>query len=75
MADGVNVRGCVGEEARLGWNVWGGRLPVVWGVKLIDKKNREIGGPLALDGHSLMGGHNNQPKVVVNSEEGVREEM
>jgi hypothetical protein len=42
MADGVNVRGCVGEEARLGQNMWGGRLPVIWGVKLIDEKNREI---------------------------------
>ena len=38
MGDGDNVRGCVGEEARLGRNVWGGRLPVVWGVELIDKK-------------------------------------
>ncbi len=33
-----------------------------------------MGGPLALDGRRLMGGHNNQPKVVVNSEGGVREE-
>ncbi len=31
MGDGDEVRGCVVEEARLGWNVWGGRLPVVWG--------------------------------------------
>ena len=38
MGDGDDVRGCVGEEARLGRNVWGGRLPVVWGVELIDKK-------------------------------------
>jgi hypothetical protein len=38
MADAVEVRGCVGEEARLGRNVWGGRLPVIWGVELIDKK-------------------------------------
>ncbi len=38
MADGVEVRGCVGKEARLGRNVWGGRLPVIWGVKLIDEK-------------------------------------
>jgi hypothetical protein len=71
MGDGDDVRGCVGEEARLGWNVWGGRLPVVWGVKLIDEKNREMGGPLALDGHRLMGGRNNQPKVVINGEGGV----
>ena len=25
-----------------------------------------MGGPVALDGRRLMGGHNNQPKVVVN---------
>ena len=31
-------------------------------------------GPLALDGRSLMWGHNNQPKVVVDSEGGVGEE-
>jgi hypothetical protein len=59
MGDGDEVRGCVGEEARLGRNVWGGWLPIIWGVKLIDKKNREMGGPLALDGRRLMGGHNN----------------
>ena len=34
-----------------------------------------MGGPLALDGRCLMGGHNSQPKVVVNGEGGVREEM
>jgi len=33
MGDGDDVRGCVGEEVRLGRNVWGGRLPVVWGVE------------------------------------------
>jgi hypothetical protein len=38
MADSFNVTGCVGEEARLGRNVWGGRLPVVWGAELIHKK-------------------------------------
>jgi hypothetical protein len=27
MGDGDDVRGCVGEEVRLGRNVWGGRLP------------------------------------------------
>ncbi len=26
MEDGVDVKGCVGEEARPGQNVWGGRL-------------------------------------------------
>ena len=54
MADSVNVRGCIGEEARLGRNVWGGQLPIVWGVELINGKNREMGRPLALDGHHLM---------------------
>jgi hypothetical protein len=38
MEDGVDVKGCVGEEARLDRNVWGGRLPVIWGGILIDKK-------------------------------------
>ncbi len=38
MEDGVEVRGCVGEEARPGRNVWGGWLPIVWGGILIDKK-------------------------------------
>ena len=33
-----------------------------------------MGRPLALDGHRLMGGHNNQPKVIINGEGGVREE-
>jgi hypothetical protein len=74
MGDGVNVRGCDEEEARLGQKVWGGWLPVIWGVKLINEKNREMGGPLALDGRHLMWGHNNQPKVAVNSEGGIREE-
>ena len=74
MKDTVEVKGCVGEEARLGRNVWGGRLPVVWGVEIIDEKNSELGGPLALDGRRLLWGHNNQPKVVVNSEGGVGEE-
>jgi hypothetical protein len=60
----VDVRGCVGEEARPGRNVWGGQLPIVWGGILIDEKNREMGGPFALDGCRLMGGHNNQPKVL-----------
>jgi hypothetical protein len=74
MEDGVNIRGCIGEEARLGWNVLGGRLPVVWGGILIDEKNREMGGPLALDGCRLMGGHNNQPKVGINGGRGIEEE-
>ncbi len=39
MEDGVNVKGCAGEEARLGQNVWGGRLSVIWGGILTDEKN------------------------------------
>jgi hypothetical protein len=31
MEDGIDIRGCVGEEAMLDWNVWGGWLPIVWG--------------------------------------------
>jgi hypothetical protein len=41
MGDGDDVRGCIGEEARLGWNLWGRQLPVVWGVKLIIKNKRD----------------------------------
>jgi hypothetical protein len=74
MEDGVNIRGCIGEEARSGRNVGGGWLPIVWGGILIDEKNREMGGPLALDGCHLMGGHNNQPKVGINSGRGIEEE-
>ncbi len=74
MEDGVDIRGCAGEEARPGWNVWGGRLPIVWGGILIDKKNREMGGPFALDGRHLMGGHNNQPKVGIDGGRGIEEE-
>ncbi len=59
MEDGVDVKGCVGEEARPDRNVWEGGLPVVWGGILIVEKNREMGGPYALDGRRLMGGHNN----------------
>ncbi len=74
MEDGVNMKGCVGEEARPGRNVWGGWLPVIWGGILIDKKNREMGGPFALDGRRLMEGHNNQPKVGINYGSGIEEE-
>ncbi len=74
MEDGVDVRGCTGEEARPGQNVWGGRLPVIWTGIVIDKKNREMGGPLAFNGHRLMGGHNNQPKVGINGGRGIEEE-
>ncbi len=74
MEDGVDVRGCVGEDTRPGRNVWGGGLPVIWGGILINNKNREMGGPFALDGHCLMGGHNNQPKAGINSGRGIEEE-
>jgi hypothetical protein len=74
MEDGVNIRGCVGEEARPGRNVWGGQLPIVWGGILINKKNSKMGGPLALDGHRLMRGHNNQPKVGIDGGRGIEEE-
>ncbi len=36
MEDGVDVRGCIGEEAKPGHNVWGGWLPIVWGGILIN---------------------------------------
>jgi hypothetical protein len=74
MEDGVDVKGCTGEDARLGRNVWGGRLPVIWGGILIDEKNREMGGPFALDGRRLMEGHNNQPKVGMDNGRGIEEE-
>jgi hypothetical protein len=74
MEDGVDMKGCVGEEARLGRKVWGGRLPIVWGGIFINKKNSKMGGPLALDGCRLMGGHNNQQKVGINGGRGIEEE-
>jgi hypothetical protein len=74
MEDGVDVKGCIGEEAWLGSNVWGGRLPIIWGGILIDEKNREMGGPFALDGRRLMEGHINQPKVGINHGRGIEEE-
>ncbi len=74
MEDGVDMKGCIGEEARPGWKVWGGWLPVFWGGILIDKKNREMGGPFALDSHRLMEGHNNQPKVDIDDGRGIEEE-
>jgi hypothetical protein len=74
MEDGVDVKGCVGKEAWLGQNVWGGWLPIIWGGIIINKKNREMGGPFALDGRRLMEGHNNQPKVGINDGRGIEEE-
>ncbi len=74
MEDSVNVRECIGEEARPGQNMWGGRLPIMWGGILINEKNREMGGPFALDGRRLIGGHNNQPKVGIDGGRGNEEE-
>jgi hypothetical protein len=74
MEDSDNIKGCVGEEARPGRNVWGGRLPVICGGILINNKNREMGGSFALDGHGLMEGHNNQPKVGIGNGRGIEEE-
>ncbi len=74
MEDGVDIKGCIREEARLGQNVWRGWLPIVWGGILVDKKNSKMGGPLALDGRHLIGGHNNQPKVGINGGRGIEEE-
>jgi hypothetical protein len=39
-------RVCVREEARPGWNVWGGQLPIIWGGILIDKKIERWEDPL-----------------------------
>ncbi len=44
------------------------------GWEIILQKNREMGGPFALDGRRLMGGHNNQPKVGINGGRGIEEE-
>ncbi len=49
-------------------------MPVIWGGILIDEKNREMGGPFALDGRRLMEGHNNQLKVGINDGRGIEEE-
>ena len=64
-------------EAPVVWfgGVTVGWLVFVWGVELIDEKIERWADPyLALDGRRLMGGHNNQPKVVVDGEGGVGEE-
>ncbi len=74
MEDGVDIRGCIGEEARPGQNVWGGWLPINWGGILIGEKNSKMGESLALDGRRLMGGHNNQPKVSIDGGSGIEEE-
>ena len=56
-----------------GRNVWGGRLLVVWGDKLIDEKMRERGGSLTLDGS--VDGRTQQPtKVSVDGSNGLGEE-
>ncbi len=38
------------------------------------QKNIKMGGPLALDGCCLMGGHNNQPKVGIDGGRDIEEE-
>ncbi len=67
--EGVRWRG--GEA---GAESAGGRSIVALVDKLIDGKNRETDGPLALDGRRLMGGYNNQPKVGIDNGRGVGEE-
>ena len=47
MKDGVDMKGCVREEARPDWNVWGGWLPVFWGGILIDEKIERWEDPLS----------------------------
>ncbi len=64
MEDSVDVRGCIGGEARPDQNVWGGRLPFIWGGILIDEKNSKMGGPLALDGRRLWGDTTTNQKLV-----------
>ncbi len=44
------------------------------GGRINQQQNREMRRPLALDGRHLMWGHNNQPKVIVDGEGGVRED-
>jgi hypothetical protein len=53
--------------------MWGVRLLVVQGDKLIDEKIREMGGSLTLM-TVLMEGHNNQPNVGVDGGKGLGEE-
>ena len=38
MGDGDGVGGCIGEEVRLGQNMWGGWLLVVGGLNKLTKK-------------------------------------
>ncbi len=62
-------------EKRRGWvGTCGEDGCPLFGGLINRQKNREMGGPLALDGRRLMGGHNNQPKVVVDGEGVVGEE-
>ncbi len=60
-------RGRVGTCGEDGCPSFGGGI-------LIDEKNSKMGGPLALDGRRLMGGHNNQPKVGIDGGRGIEEE-
>ncbi len=54
----------------VGQNAWGWLSLVGVAVELNDKKNRERGGPLALDGRRLVGRHNNQIAVDESGERG-----
>jgi hypothetical protein len=46
----------------------------LFGVGYESTKKREMGGPFALDGHRLMNGHINQPKVGIDGGKGIEEE-
>jgi hypothetical protein len=54
-------------------NAWGMAFTRRAAVKLNDKKNRETGRPLALDGHHLAIPHNNQIIAGISGVEGVWE--
>ncbi len=43
--------GDIEEEARLGWNVWGGQGPIVFAIKRSVKNKGKLNYILALDGH------------------------
>jgi hypothetical protein len=57
---GVDVGRGFGEDARPERNVWGGRLPFVWGGSLKTKKKDGGMGRLHSGGRLLIERHNNQ---------------
>ncbi len=62
-------------EKRRGWvGMCGEDGCPSFGVGYQSTKNREMGGPFALDGRRLMGGHNNQQKVGIDGGRGIEEE-